>query len=44
MAPLVTCIAEEYWKPVIEPADEEESAMIDKAVMRYKRTREFPVA
>jgi len=36
MAPLVTCIAEEYWKPAIEPADEEESAMIDEAVARYK--------
>jgi isoleucyl-tRNA synthetase len=35
MMPLVTCIAEEYWKPVIEPASPEEIAMIDKRMKDY---------
>ena len=36
MAPLAARIADEYWKPVIEPVDDDESAMINEAVQRYK--------
>ena len=36
MVPLVTCITKEYWKPAIEPADEDEAAMIDDVVRRYE--------
>jgi hypothetical protein len=36
MVPLVTCITEEYWKPVIEPASPEECAMIEKRVKEYE--------
>ena len=35
MVPLVTCITEEYWKPVIEPASPEEIAMIEERVADY---------
>jgi isoleucyl-tRNA synthetase len=36
MVPLVTCIAEEYWKPVIEPADPAEIAMVEEREKDYK--------
>jgi isoleucyl-tRNA synthetase len=36
MVPLVTCITEEYWKPVIEPADPEEIAMVEGRVKDYE--------
>jgi hypothetical protein len=35
MIPLVTCITEEYWKPVIEPASPEEIAMIEERITDY---------
>jgi hypothetical protein len=35
--PLVTCFADEYWKPVIEPASPEEKAMIDGRMEDYER-------
>jgi DNA polymerase IIIc chi subunit len=35
--PLVTCFAEEYWKPVIEPASPEERTMIDERMKDYER-------
>jgi hypothetical protein len=34
--PLVSCITEEYWKPVIEPADPEETAMVEERVKDYE--------
>jgi DNA polymerase IIIc chi subunit len=34
--PLVTCFAEEYWKPVIEPANPEEIDMIDERMKDYE--------
>ena len=37
MMPLVTCIADEYWKPVIEPASPEETAMCDERMKDYER-------
>jgi hypothetical protein len=36
MMPLVTCIAEEYWKPVIEPASPEEIAMVEERMKDYE--------
>jgi hypothetical protein len=33
--PMVTCFADEYWKPVIEPASPEECAMIDEGMAEY---------
>jgi hypothetical protein len=36
MVPLVTCITEEYWKPVIEPASPEEIAMIEERITDYE--------
>jgi hypothetical protein len=35
MMPLVACIAEEYWKPVVEPANQDEIAMIDDRMKDY---------
>jgi len=35
--PLLDYIAEDYWKPVIEPASPEEIAMCDERVEEYKR-------
>jgi hypothetical protein len=35
--PLVTCFADEYWKPVIEPASPEERDMIDGRMKDYER-------
>jgi hypothetical protein len=37
MMPLVACIAEEYWKPVIEPANQDEIAMIDDRMKDYEK-------
>ena len=37
MMPLVTCITEEYWKPVIEPASKEELAMCDERMKDYEK-------
>jgi isoleucyl-tRNA synthetase len=37
MMPLVSCIAEEYWKPVIEPASPEEIVMIDERLKDYEK-------
>jgi hypothetical protein len=36
MMPLVSCITEEYWKPVIEPASPDEIAMIDEGMAEYR--------
>ena len=35
MMPLVACIAEEYWKPVIEAANQDEIAMIEERMTDY---------
>jgi DNA polymerase IIIc chi subunit len=35
MVPLVSCITDEYWKPVIEAASSEEAAMIDERMKDY---------
>ena len=37
MMPLVTCITEEYWKPVIEPAGPEEIALCDERMKDYEK-------
>jgi len=37
MMPLVTCITDEYWKPVIEPASEEEIAIADERMKDYEK-------
>ena len=37
MMPLVTCMTEEYWKPVIEPASPEEIAMADERMRDYEK-------
>ena len=37
MMPLVTCITEEYWKPVIEPASPEETAMCNERMKDYEK-------
>jgi len=34
---LLTFMADDYWKPVIEPASSEEAAMIDKRVKEYEK-------
>jgi hypothetical protein len=33
--PMITYFADEYWKPVIEPASPEECIMIDERVREY---------
>jgi len=35
--PLLTYLADDYWKPVTEPANKEEIAMIEKRVKEYER-------
>ena len=37
LKPLLTHMADDYWKPVIEPASKEEAAMIDERVRKYER-------
>jgi len=37
LKPLLTFIADDYWKPVIEPASPEEAAMIDERVKEYEK-------
>jgi len=37
LKPLLTHLADDYWKPVIEPASPEEAAKIDKRVREYER-------
>ena len=37
MMPLVACMAEEYWKPALEPADSEEAAMIKGRINDYEQ-------
>ena len=37
MMPLLTCIADEYWKPVIEPASPEEIAMCEERMKDYEK-------
>ena len=35
--PLLAFLAEDYWKPVIEPASPEEIAMIDERMKDYEK-------
>ena len=35
--PLLTFIAEDYWKPVIEPASPEETALCDERMKDYEK-------
>jgi len=35
--PLLSYIADDYWKPVIEPASPEEIAMADKRMKNYEK-------
>ena len=35
--PLLTFIADDYWKPVIEPASSEEIAMCDERMKDYEK-------
>jgi hypothetical protein len=37
MMPLMACMREEYWKPVIEPASLDEIAMIDERMKDYEK-------
>jgi len=40
LKPLLTHLAEDYWKPVIEPASPEEIAMIEEGMEDYRRNPE----
>jgi hypothetical protein len=35
--PLLTFLAEDYWKPVIEPASPEEIAMVEERIKDYEK-------
>ena len=37
LKPLLTHLADDYWKPIIEPASPKEADMIDKRAMEYKK-------
>jgi len=37
LKPLLTHLADDYWKPVVEPASPEEAAMIDERVKEYEK-------
>ena len=37
LRPLLTHLADDYWKPVTEPANLIEAAMIDKRVREYEK-------
>jgi len=37
LKPLLTHLADEYWKPVTEPASPEEMAMIDEGMAEYRK-------
>ena len=37
LKPLLTHLADDYWKPVTEPASAKEAAMIDKRVKEYEK-------
>ena len=37
LKPLLAFIAEDYWKPVIEPASPEEIAMVEERIKDYER-------
>jgi len=37
LKPLLTHLADDYWKPVIEPASPSERKMIDKRVKEYEK-------
>ena len=37
LKPLLTFIAEDYWKPIIEPASPEEIAMAEERIKDYER-------
>ena len=37
LKPLLTFIAEDYWKPIIVPASPEEIAMIDERMKDYEK-------
>jgi len=37
LKPLLSVLADDYWKPVIEPASPEEIAMCDARMMDYEK-------
>ena len=37
LKPLLTHLADDYWKPVIEPANPEEIAMIEEGMAEYRK-------
>jgi len=37
LKPLLCHLADDYWKPVTEPANSREAAMIDKRVKEYEK-------
>jgi len=37
LKPLLAHLADEYWKPVTEPASPEEIAMIEKGMAEYRK-------
>ena len=37
LKPLLAHLADDYWKPVTEPANAKETAMIDKRVKEYEK-------
>ena len=39
LKPLLTHLADDYWKPVIEPASPEEIAMCDERMLDYEKDR-----
>jgi len=40
LKPLLAHLAADYWNPVIEPASEEEIAMVDERIMDYRSNPE----
>ena len=37
LKPLLSVLAEDYWQPVIEPANQEEIAMIEEGMAEYRK-------
>jgi len=40
LRPLLVEFAEDYWKPIIEPANQEEIAMIEEGMQEYEKNPE----
>jgi hypothetical protein len=36
LRPLLSFLADEYWKPIIEPADPDEIALIEEGMAEYR--------